>query len=193
MAPDCISNYTGHAYSNLHGSFITNFIFIACLLLCTIPLRVQLVTICNRLHFYKNFNITFKKLYRVFQTVYRLYQVARQCHQLHVPEHRLTKTTQRLSQQLTALPPIDECIQVLKTRPILIRYTEPSPLLTPPTPQRIPAPKQDRAMEELEIETFSEPLMSIEDKSPDNETPICQVQPLLGTTHRENSQLQHRN
>ena len=34
--------------------------------------------------------------------------------------------------------------------------------------------------------------MSIEDRSSDNETPICQVQPLLGTTHRENLQLQNR-
>ena len=179
---------------DLHGSFIKNFIFIAFLLLCTIPLQVQLVTICGRLHFYKHFNVTFKKLYCVFQTVYRLYQVARQCHQLHVPEHRPKKTTQRLSQQLTETsPPIDKCIPVLKTRLILICYTEPSPLLTPPTPQRIPAPQQDQVMEELETETFSEPLTSIEDRSSDSETPICQVQPLLGKTHRENLQSQNRN
>ena len=48
-------------------------------------------------------------------------------------------------------------------------------------------------MEELEIETFSGPLMPIEDRSSDNETPICQVQPLLGMTHRENLQLWNRN
>ena len=70
---------------------------------------------------------------------------------------------------------------------------EPSPLLTPPTPQRILAPQQDRAMEELETETFSEPLTSIEDRSLDSKTPIHQVQPLLGMTHRENLQLQNRN
>ena len=70
---------------------------------------------------------------------------------------------------------------------------EPFPLLTPPTPHRIPAPQQDRVTEELETETFSEPLMSIEDRSLDNETPICQVQPLSGTTYRENLQLWNRN
>ena len=48
-------------------------------------------------------------------------------------------------------------------------------------------------MEELEIETLSEPLTPIEDRSLDNETPICQVQPLLGMTHRENLQLWNRN
>ena len=67
---------------------------------------------------------------------------------------------------------------------------EPSPLLTP---QRIPAPQQDRVTEELEIETLSEPLMPIEGRSLDNETLIHQIQPLLGTTHSENLQLQNRN
>ena len=47
--------------------------------------------------------------------------------------------------------------------------------------------QQDRATEEFETETFSEPLMPIE------KTPISQVQPLLGTTHRENLQLWNRN
>ena len=42
-------------------------------------------------------------------------------------------------------------------------------------------------MNKFQTETFSEPLTPIE------ETPICQVQPLLGTTHRENLQLQNRN
>ena len=42
-------------------------------------------------------------------------------------------------------------------------------------------------MDEFQTETVSEPLTPIE------ETPICQVQPLLGTTHRENLQLQNRN
>ena len=85
---------------------------------------------------------------------------------------------------------IDKCIQVLQTRPILIRHTTLSPL---PTTQRIPAPQQDRVMEELEIETLSEPLTPKEDRSSDNNTLISQVQPLLGTTHRENLQLQNRN
>ena len=181
----------GPAHNNFHGMFIMNFVFIAFLLLCTILLEVQLVTIFDRLHFYKHFNITFKKLYKVFQIVYRLYWVARQCHQLHVPKRRLKKTTRRSSQLLTeTLLPIDECIQVLQTRPILLRHTTPSSLLTP---QRIPALQQDRVMEELEIETLSEPLMPKEDRSLDNDTLICQVQPFLGKTHRENFQLQNRN
>ena len=41
--------------------------------------------------------------------------------------------------------------------------------------------------------TVSLPPNPIEDRSSDNETPIRQVSPLLGTTHRENLQLQNRN
>ena len=48
-------------------------------------------------------------------------------------------------------------------------------------------------MEELEIETLSEPMTPTEDRSSDNDTPIHQVQPLLGTTQRENLQLWNRN
>ena len=144
MALDCTSNFMGPAYNTLHGSFITNFIFIAFLLLCIIPLRVQLVTICDTLYFYKHFNIIFKKIYHVLQTVLGLYQVARQCCQLQVPKRRLRKTTQGSSQQLIQTsPPIDECIQVLYTRPILIHLTAPSPLLAPPNPQKTPALQQD--------------------------------------------------
>ena len=190
MALDCINNQTGPAYNNLHGSFIMNFIFIAFLLLCTIPLQVQLVTICDRLYFSKHFNVTFKKLYQVFQIVYGLYWVARQCHHLHVLKHKPKKTTQRSNQQLIeTLPPIDECTQVLQTRPVLVHHTKTSPLLTL---QGIPVPQQNQ-VEELEIETLSEPLTPIEDGFSDNETWIRQVQPLLGKTQRENLQLRNRN
>ena len=79
------------------------------------------------------------------------------------------------------------------TRPILIRYTETSPLLTPSTLQRIPAPQQDQAIEEPKIGIPQDPLTSIEDRSLDSETPICQVQPLSGMTPTENLQLRDRN
>ena len=91
--------------------------------------------------------------------------MARQCHQLHVPERRLKKTTRRPRQQpMQTLPPSDEYIPALMIRPIHICYMEPSPLLTPPTPQRILAPQQDQAAEEPEIEISPEQLTSIEDQ-----------------------------
>ena len=66
-------------------------------------------------------------------------------------------------------------------------------MLTPPTPQRIPAPQQDQAAEEPEIRTSQDPPTSIEDQYSDSETPIQQVQPVLGTTPTENLQLRDRN
>ena len=100
----------------------------------------------------------------------------------------------KMHQQLTqTLPPLDEYIPALMIRPILIHYMEPSPLLTPLTPQRIPAPQQDQAAEEPKIKTSQEPSISIEDRSSDSKTPIHQVQPVLGTTPTENLQLRDRN
>ena len=76
---------------------------------------------------------------------------------------------------MQTLPPLDEYIPALTTRPVLIRYMEQSPLLTPSTPQRILAPQQDWAAEDPEIGTPQDPPISIEDRSSDSETPIHQV------------------
>ena len=70
---------------------------------------------------------------------------------------------------------------------------EESLLLTPSTPQRTPAPQQDQALEEPGIEISPEPSTSIEDRHSVSDTPVCQVQPLLGMTPIENTQLQDRN
>ena len=48
-------------------------------------------------------------------------------------------------------------------------------------------------IEEFTSKTVSQPPKPAEDRSSDNETPIRQVSPLLGTTHRENLQLRYRN
>ena len=113
---------------------------------------------------------------------------------MHTPEGRLKKTAPRPRHQPTqTLPPLDEYIQALTTRPIIIHYAEPSPLLTPPTPQRILAPQQDQAAEEPEIRTSQDLPTSIEDWYSDSETPIHQVQPVLGTTPTEILQLRDRN
>ena len=136
----------------------------------------------------------FKKIYHTLQAVYGLYRLASECHQLHTPECQLKKTATRpRPQPMQTLPPLDEYIPALMTRPILIRYTEQSALLTPSTSQRIPAPQQDRAAEEPEIRTPQDVPTSIEDRSSDSETPICQVQPVLGMTPTENLQLRDRN
>ena len=144
MAPDHTFNYTGLAHHNFDGSFVTHFIFTTFLLLSTIPIRVQVVTICDRLHFYRQFSVFFKKLYHILQVVWGLYQLAREYHQLQKPACRLQKTTLRPSQQLVQTSPLlDECVFASMTRSILIHQTEESLLLASLTSQEISAPQQD--------------------------------------------------
>ena len=88
-------------------------------------------------------------------------------------------------------PPTDNCIPGLQTRPILV-LMEPSPLLAPSTPQTL-ALQQDNVTEESTSKTVSQPPKPAEDRSLDSETPVRQVSPLLGTTHRKNLQLRNRN
>ena len=69
-------NLTGLAHHNSDRSFVTYFIFTTFLLLFMIPIRVQMVTISDRLHFYRHFSVLFKKLYHILQVVWGLYQLA---------------------------------------------------------------------------------------------------------------------
>ena len=89
------------------------------------------------------------------------------------------------------MPPTDDCIPGLQTRPILV-FTEPSPLLAPLIPQT-PALQQDSVTEESTSEPVPQPLKPTEDRSLDSEIPVQQVSLLLGTTPRENLQLQNKN
>ena len=185
----------GLADNTFHGFFITHFISIAFLILCSVPFHVQLVTACDKLcklYFSKYFTGVFKKIYCVLQTVIRLYWVASQCRQFYVPERRSKRNKQGLNQQLIqTAPPTDNCISGLQTRLILV-LTEPSLLLAPSIPQTL-ALQQDRVTEESTSKTVLQPPKPTEDRSSDNETPIRQVSPLLGTTHSGNLQLRNRN
>ena len=144
MAPDHTFNLTGPAHHNSDGSFVTHLIFTTFLLLFTIPIWVQGVTICDRLHFYRWFGVLFKKLYHMLQGVWGLYQLARECHRLQKPACRLQTTVPRPSQQLVQTSPSsDKHVFASTTRPILIRHAEESPLLASLTSQEILAPQWD--------------------------------------------------
>ena len=80
-------------------------------------------------------------------------------------------------------PPIDEYTTGFQNRPFLVLDNN-SPLLAP------------LMTEESTLNAVFQPPKlpkSTEDKASDGETPVSQVTPLLGTTPRENRQLQHRN
>ena len=79
------------------------------------------------------------------------------------------------------------------TRPILIHLAEEYPLLVSLTSQEIPAPQQDQASEEAKIVTPQEPSTSTTYQHSVSDTPIHQLEPVLGTTPVENQQLQNRN
>ena len=144
MAPDHTFNLTGPAHHDFDRSFVMHFIFTAFLLLFTIPIQVQVVTICDRLHFYRWFSVLFKTLCCILQVVWGLYWLARECHQLQKPACQLQKTVPKPSKQLVQTsPPLDEWVFASMTRPILICHTEESPLLASLTSQEIPAPQQD--------------------------------------------------
>ena len=77
-------------------------------------------------------------------------------------------------------PPMDEYTTGLQIRPTLL-LDDYYPLLAPLT------------TEESTPKAVFQPPKPTEDKASDSETPVSQVTPLLGTTPRENHQLQHKN
>ena len=152
-----------------------------------IPIQVEVVTIYNRLHFYRWFRILFEHFHRIFQAVVGLYWLAKECCRLQKPACQLQKTALRPCQQLVQTSPsLDEHVFASTTRPILICQPEESPLLTSLSSQEILAPQQDRASAESELLTPQEPLTSTTDQHSISETPVYQVEPVLGMTPSEN-------
>ena len=215
MALDYTFNHIGLAHHNFNGSFITHFIFATFLLLFTIPIHVQVVTIYDRLHFHRRICALFKNFHHIFQADLGLYWLAQECHHLQEPACRLQEPALRNNQDFVQTsPPLDELLFAVMIRSILVRQPEESPLTTSPTPQKTPVPQQDRAsiksetldpqeltfLQPLEILPSTQehqeepmPLGSTTDHCPANETPVHPVEPVLGTTPLENHQLQDRN
>ena len=222
MAPDYNFNHIGPAHHNFDGSFITHFIFTAFLLLFTIPIHVQVVTIYDRLHFHRQIRALFKNFHHIFQTFLGLYQLAQEYHSLQEPTCTFQEHTLRNNQDFVKTSPLlDELLFVLTTRSILICQPEDSPLTTLLNPQKTPVPQLDRASTESDCQqknceilvpqeiTFLQPLEifpstqehqekpvpseSTTDHHSVNETPVHPVEPVLGTTPLENRWLQNRN
>ena len=187
MALDCGFNITGLASNTFPGFFFTYCVTFTFLLLCLVPFWVQLVTSCDKLrklHFSKIFTCVFTKILCVLNIAIGLYQVACQCKHFQAPVPKLKRDKHELNQKPTqSAPPIDEYTTGFQIRLTLV-LDDNSPLLAPLmteefTPKAVfQPPKQPKPAD---------------DKASDGETPVSQVTPLLGTTPRENHQLQHRN
>ena len=187
MALDCGFNITGLASNTVQGFFIKYCITFTFLLLCLAPFQVQVVTGCDnlhKLHFAKFFTGVFTNILCVLNIATGLYRVARQCKHFQAPVPKLKRNKCELNQKsIQSAPPMDEYMTGFQIRLILV-LDDNSPLLAPlttvePTPKAVLQPPQ-----------LPKPT---EDNASDGETPVSQVTPLLGTTPRENWQLQHRN
>ena len=182
MAPDCGSNITGPATNTVQGFFIMNIVTFTFLLLCLVPLQVQLVDKLHKLHILKFFTSVFTTIHHVWELIIGLYRVARLCRQLYAPMQKSTRNNPELNHRPTQTAPLmDEYTTGLQMRPILLLNNY-SLLLAPLTTEES-TPKA----------VFQPPKLPkpTEDKASDSETLVSQVTPLLGTTPRENHQLQH--
>ena len=124
------------------------------------------------------------KIHCVWESIIGLYRVARLCRYLYAPVQKSTRKNQELNQRpIQMAPPMDEYTTGFQIRPTLLLDNN-SPLLAPLTTEES-TPKA----------VFQPPKLPkpTEDKASDSETPVSQVTPLLGTTPRENHQLQHKN
>ena len=187
MVPDCGSNITGLASNTVQGFFVMNIITFTFLLLCLVPFRVQLVTGCDKLHklhILKFFTGVLTKIHCVWESIVGLYWVACLCKQLYAPMRKSTRNNQELNQRPIQMASLtDEYTTRFQIRLTLV-LDDNSPLLAPLMTEEY-TPKT----------VFQPPKLPkpAEDKASDSETPISQVTALLGTTPRENRQLQHRN
>ena len=145
MALDYNFNHTGPAHHNFDGSLIRHSILTTFLLIFTIPIHVQVVTIYDRLHFHRWIHALFKNFHHIFQVVLGLYQLAQECcHLQEEPTCRLQEPTLRTNQDFVKSSPLpDELLFVVMTRSILICQPEESQLTTLLKPQKTPVPQQD--------------------------------------------------
>ena len=124
------------------------------------------------------------KIYCVWELIVGLYWVAHLCKQLYAPMQKSTRNNQELNQRPIQMAPLmDEYTTGFQIRLTQV-LDDNSPLLAPPM------------TEESTPKAVFQPLKlpkPAEDNASDSETPVSQVTPLLGTTSRENHQLQHRN
>ena len=109
MAPDCGSNITALANNTIQGFFVMNLITFTFLLLCLVPLRVQLVDKLCKLHILKFFTSIFTKIHHVRELIIGLYCVACLCRQLYAPVQKSTRNNPELNHRPTQMaPPMDE-------------------------------------------------------------------------------------
>ena len=185
MAPDCARNTTGLAFIETQEFFVTYCITFVFVMLCVVPVRVQIADILCKLLCFNIFTGIFRKILCVGNITLRLYCVACECGHSQAPEPKLHKEECDQDQQplQSALPLKDGYLVETQTRQTLV-IEEDSSLLTPLT---IDEPEWKETVQmEKQLESTTDMILKVE-------TLISQVMPLPGTTPSENTQLHHRN
>ena len=154
------------------------------LLLCLVPLWVQLVDKLCRLHILKFFTGIFMMIHRVWELIIGLYWVAHLCRHLYAAVQKsIRNNSEQIHRPTQIAPPTDKYTTGLQIRPSLLLNNY-SPLL-------VPLMTEESTLKAV----FQPPKLpkSTEDKASDSETLVSQVTLLLGITPSKNCQLQHKN
>ena len=185
MAPDCSHNTTGLTFIATQEFFVTYCITFVFFLLCVVPFGVQIVNVLRKLLHFNIFIGIFMKILCVWNIILGLYWVVHECGHSQAPMPKLQKKKCEQDQQplQSAPPPKDEYLVGIQTRQTLV-IEDNSSLLAPLT---IDEPEWKETFQ------MTKQPESTADTILEGETLISQVMPLLGTTPRENTQIQHRN
>ena len=183
MALYCGCNTTGPAITTAQEVFVMYCITFTFLLLLLVPFRVQLVDNLCKLLCFNIFTSIFVKIFSIWNIIIGLYWVAHQCGHFQAPLSKLKRDKHELNQQSlqSVLPLIDKYLVGIQTRQTWV-IDDNSSLLAPLT---IEKPEQKETFQTMKQSE------STADTTPEGETLVSQVTPLLGTTPSENSQIQH--
>ena len=158
-----------------------------------IPIRVQVVTICDRLHFYRWFSVLFKNLYHILQAVWGVYQLAQ------VP--LIAETSMPIAENCIKTQPATGTNFTTARRMCICFNNQTHPY--PPDKRislaciivisRDTSPSAGLSFSRIRTCNSSRAFNIYQRTASISETPIHQVEPVLGTTAIENWQLQDRN
>ena len=185
MAPDCGHKTTGPAFIATQEYLVTYCLTFVFFILCVVPFRVHFIDILWKLLRLNIFTGIFVKTLCVWNIILRLYWAACDCRHSEVPVQKLQKEKCTQDQQplQSAPPPKDKYLEETQPRQMLV-IEDNSSLLAPLTIDKLECKETFTMMERPE---------STAETIPEGDTLISQVTPLLGTTPRENTQIQHRN
>ena len=185
MAPDCGSNTTGPAFIATQEFIVTYCLTFVFFILFVVLFRVHFIDISRRQLHLHIFTGIFVKTFCVWNIIIRLYQAARECGYFQVPVPKLQKDKHTQDQQLlqSVPPPKDKYLEEAQPRQTLVIEDDSSLL----------APSSINEPEHKETFILTERPESTAETASAGDTLISQVTPLLGTTPRENTQLQYRN